>query len=93
LNERWRKIVYALGKILLLRSGRSQRAASVETRRMATPVFRLKKGNVSVTVTMPLWLQNLKALGHSQGYLTCAQVNESLALAIVEHSGIHGAPA
>ena len=30
-----------------------------------------------------LWLQNLKALGQSQGYLTYAQVNESLPLAIV----------
>ena len=77
----------------------------VETRRMATPVCRLKKGNVSVTVTTPLWLQNLKALGHSQGYLTCAQVNESLPLAIVDpeeidkiveqlkHSGIRIVPA
>ena len=30
-----------------------------------------------------LWLQNLKALGQSQGYLTYAQINESLPLAIV----------
>jgi RNA polymerase primary sigma factor len=30
------------------------------------------------------WLQNLKALGQSQGYLTYAQVNERLPLAIVQ---------
>ena len=31
-----------------------------------------------------LWLQNLKALGQSQGYLTYAQFNEGLPLSIVD---------
>jgi hypothetical protein len=39
---------------------------------------------VFVTDTAPLWLQNLKTLGQSQGYLTYAQVNGSLPLAIVD---------
>jgi hypothetical protein len=30
------------------------------------------------------WLQHLKTLGQSQGFLTYAQVNESLPLAIVD---------
>jgi hypothetical protein len=37
-----------------------------------------------MTDAAPLWLQNLKALGQSQGYLTYAQVNENLPLAIVD---------
>jgi hypothetical protein len=41
------------------------------------------KGKVVMTDEASLWLQNLKALGQSQGYLTYAQVNESLPLAIV----------
>jgi len=53
----------------------------------------------------PGWLQHLKALGQSQGYLTYAQINGSLPLAIVEpeeiekivdqlkHSGIRIEPA
>jgi hypothetical protein len=37
-----------------------------------------------VTDTSPLWLQNLKTLGQSQDYLSYAQINGSLPLAIVE---------
>jgi RNA polymerase primary sigma factor len=32
----------------------------------------------------PSWLQQLKALGQSQGFLTYAQFNDSLPLAIVD---------
>jgi hypothetical protein len=58
-----------------------------------------------VTDTSPLWLQNLKTLGQSQDYLSYAQINGSLPLAIVEpeeigkivdqlkHSGIRIEPA
>jgi len=31
-----------------------------------------------------LWLQNLKTLGQSQGFLTHAQINESMPLAVVD---------
>ena len=64
-----------------------------------------QKGNASMTDTLPLWLQDLKAMGKSQGYLTYAQINGSLPLHIVEpeeiekivgelkHSGIRIEPA
>ncbi len=32
----------------------------------------------------PWWLQHLKDLGHSQGFLTYAQVNTSLPLTIID---------
>jgi len=43
-----------------------------------------KKGQRIMTDAAPVWLQHLKALGQQQGYLTYAQVNESLPLAIVD---------
>jgi RNA polymerase primary sigma factor len=37
-----------------------------------------------VTDTSLIWLEDLEALGKSQGYLTYAQINGSLPLAIVD---------
>jgi len=44
----------------------------------------LETGKVVMTGEASLWLQNLKALGQSQGYLTYAQFNEGLPLSIVD---------
>jgi Sigma-70 factor, region 1.1 len=45
--------------------------------------FGIEIGNVVMTDEASLWLQKLKTLGQSQGYLTHTQVNESLPLTIV----------
>lgn len=43
----------------------------------------LNMDKVVMAAEASLWLQNLKALGQSQGYLTYAQINESLPSGIV----------